>query len=613
MLWTATCLLVCINSTSAPAQTPTPIPTGIWLGTLTAGPQTLRLQLRLERAPSGEIRCLLDSIDQNAFAIPCTTTPKPDATIEIEAPAVSGHWSGRWSGRWSGGGSGTRSADTANLSGTWTQGPGCLPLSFARQTSAIQTSAIPAPKSTMPATDPALPPATIANIKEILDRDLASSLAPGGALAPETHAGVAIGIVEHGHRQTFSYGPVQTDSVFEIGSISKTFTGLLLAQLTEQGKVRLDEPVRDLLPPGTVAKPAAGPEITLLDLSDQHSGLPHMPDNFHPANPSNPYADYSAALLYAFVAKHGIALPEHATFGYSNLGVGLLGQALSDRAGVPYPKLLAGQITGPLAMRDTAVSLSPDMRARFTQGHSGDHQPAPAWDLDALAGAGGIRSTAPDMLTYLEAQLHPDHLSATALHTPDGKTLPAAIQKSHILHAEAGPGMHIALNWFRVDSTGSFWHNGATGGYSAYALFNPEKDFALVVLSNTTVTADNFTDKLGEHVAQRLAGIAPVSLTTAQHREVAVSPKVLETYVGAYQLAPDFILTVTREGNRLFTQATGQEKIEVYPETEKQFFLKVVDAKVVDAQITFEVDPTGRATGLILHQGGRDLPAERLP
>ncbi|MGA7155359.1 MAG: serine hydrolase [Acidobacteriaceae bacterium] len=237
------------------------------------------------------------------------------------------------------------------------------------------------------------------------------------------------------------------------GSITKTFTGLLLTQMVQQAQVQLDEPVRELLPPGTVDKPTTGAEITLLDISDQHAAFPRMPDNFHPADVNNPYADYNAKDLYAYIGKHGVAHPADAPFVYSNVAVGLLGQALADRAGVPYPTLLHEQVTGPLKMTDTAIALTPAMRARFIQGYDGNGTAAHAWDLDALAGAGAIRSDAADMLTYLEAQLHPDHLPAGVLTHRDGKTLPAAIAQSHIIRAEVGDGMHIALNWFRIDQT----------------------------------------------------------------------------------------------------------------------------------------------------------------
>jgi serine-type D-Ala-D-Ala carboxypeptidase/endopeptidase len=464
---------------------------GIWLGTLNAGSQTLRIQLHLQLDTTGAPTCTLDSVDQKAFGTPCGNVQVNGDAVSFDVPAAGGKWAG------------TLSSDGKTLTGTWMQG-GPLPLTLARQQTAIE-----APKDAVP--DPAMPPVALADLKAVLDQDLAEAL-KSGALAPATHAGVTIGVVKNGERRIFTYGTAKEDSVFEIGSISKTFTALILAQMVEQGTVHLDDPVRDLLPPGTVAKPASGAEITLLDLSDQHSGLPRMPDNFHPADGENPYADYDAKLLYEFVAKHGVALPANAPFGYSNLGVGLLGQALANRARVPYPDLLHEQVTGPLNMRDTAVVLTPEMKARFIQGYDAEHHPAHAWDLVALAGAGGIRSNAADMLTYLEAQLHPDKLPASVLAQPNGKTLPAAIANTHVIHAEVGGGQHIALNWFRIDATGSYWHNGGTGGYSSYAIFNPGKDFAVVVLSNTTVGPNSITDKLGTHIAQRLEGRPAVSL-----------------------------------------------------------------------------------------------------
>ena len=208
--------------------------------------------------------------------------------------------------------------------------------------------------------------------------------------------------------------------------------------------------------------------------------------------------------MYAFVKKQGVALPANAPFGYSNLGVRLLGQALADRAGVQWAALLQRDVTGPLGMKSTGVELTASMKTRFVAGHDEKHQQAHAWDLDALVGAGGIRSDAEDMLTYLEAELHPEKL--------EDKVLGAAIKQTHVVHADVGGGMHIALNWFKVDTTGSYWHNGATGGYSSYALFNPEADYAIVVLFNRTVGEGSITDQLGKHIEQRLRGEKAISL-----------------------------------------------------------------------------------------------------
>jgi serine-type D-Ala-D-Ala carboxypeptidase/endopeptidase len=478
------------RDTFVAASKPSPVD-GFWLGTLHAGPQSLRIQISVKSDAAGQEYCALDSLDQGAFGLTCANVVFSGTDFSFDVPVASGHWSGQLS------------SDGRSLTGTWRQ-TGALPLDFERQAALIPPTP-PRPVSY----DPELPPVDAASMQAVLDRDLAQAL-KSGALSPETSAGVAIGVIRHGVRRVFAYGAAKPDSIFEIGSITKTFTGLALAQLVVQGKVRLDDPVRELLPAGTVAKPP-GAEITLLDLVTQHSGLPRMPDNFHPADPNNPYADYRAANLYEFVHAHGLEKPANTTFLYSNLGVGLLGQALANRAATSYANLVAEEITRPLGMPDTVVSLSPAQQARFIQGHSADHRPAHAWDLVALAGAGALRSTAGDMLRYLEANLHPERI---ARDSPNGATLRAAFALSHQLRADAGPGTRIAFAWLYQSESGTYWHNGGTGGYTAYAFFDPSADYAGVVLMNTTLgRRGSFADLLGQHIAARFAGKPAVSLS----------------------------------------------------------------------------------------------------
>jgi CubicO group peptidase (beta-lactamase class C family) len=221
-----------------------------------------------------------------------------------------------------------------------------------------------------------------------------------------------------------------------------------------------------------------------------------MPDNFQNADLRDPYVDYRPANLYQYIAKHGLAKPTDPPFNYSNLGLGLLGQALTNRAATTYPDLLKTLVAEPLKLTDTVVKLSAEQEKRFATGHNSQHQPAQAWNFDALAGAGAIRSTAADMLTYLEAQLHPDKVP-----------LASALSMCHELRADALPGMKIGLAWLFENDTHNYWHNGGTGGYSSYALFNPQGDYAVVVLYNTTIDANgSFADRLGAHIAQRLTG-----------------------------------------------------------------------------------------------------------
>ncbi len=364
-------------------------------------------------------------------------------------------------------------------------------------------------------------PVAAGDMEAVMDRDLKQQLTTG-ELRSGTGAGLAIGVLKHGERRVFTYGTAKQDSLFEIGSISKTFTGLILARMVAEGKVQLDEPVRELLPAGTVHKPA-GQEITLLDLVTHHSGLPRMPDNFHPADPSNPYADYGTEQLYAYVGTHGLEKPEDASFEYSNLGVGLLGQALADRAARSYPDQLRDEITGPLGLSDTLIQLSSDQQRRFIQGYDDKHRPVHAWDLDALAGAGGIRSTAGDMLTYLEANLHPEKYRA----------LSGPLTLSHRLRESTARGGQIALAWAYTADTGTYLHDGGTGGFSSYAFFNPQADSAAVVLLNSGPNALFSPDLIATHIQQRLSGQPAISLDTVLVPAASGLRGVLRSY-GVY-------------------------------------------------------------------------------
>lgn len=460
---------------------------GIWLAKIKEDSAELRLQIHVTSDNTGKEYCTFDSLDQDVTGIECVNVAYTGSKFSFELPGGHAQWSG------------TLSPDGKTLNGTWMQGTP-TPLNFERQATAITIPPVPPPSY-----EPAIAPAKLAQLKSILDQDFAEAL-KSGDLAPSTHVGVTIGIIDHGERLIFSYGAAKDNSIFEIGSMTKTFTGLILSQMVEQGKVKLDEPVRELLPEGTVAKPA-GDEITLLDLATQHSGLPRLPTNFKPADNKNPYADYTAADLYAYIKKQGVAKPARTDFLYSNLGFGLLGQALANRAGTTYPQLLHDEITAPLAMSDTTVALSAEQRSRFIQGYDGHHRPAHAWDLTAMAGAGAIRSTAADMLTYLDANLHPDTLPSRVATIPDGKTLSVAIAQSHELRADAMAGMKIALAWIFQPDTGNFWHNGATGGYSSYGFFNPKEDYGAIVLVNTSISrSGSLADAIGTHISQRLAG-----------------------------------------------------------------------------------------------------------
>src|SRR5437667_1292708 len=340
--------------------------------------------------------------------------------------------------------------------------------------------------------------------------------------------------------------------------------------------------------PSSVHVPSRnGREFTLFELAKQSSGLPRMPSNFTSRDSTNPYADYSVQQLYAFLSGYQLTRDIGATYEYSNLGVGLLGHALALRAKTSYEQLVTRRILTPLGMSETAITLTPALRARLAPGHDGEGHVVPNWDLPTLAGAGALRSTAADLLTFLVA-----NLDSTA--TPLSRTL---YQTHGERQATNDPNLKIGLAWHILSRpVGKIvWHNGGTGGYRSFIGFDPVRRIGVVVLCNN---GNENGDDIGFHL---LDETFPLSPPRQRHTEVAVDSLILQRYVGEYELAPTFHIVITREAAHLFAQATAQPRFAIFAESDSTFFLKVVDA-----QLTFRPD------GLVLHQNGQHLPGRRL-
>ena len=272
------------------------------------------------------------------------------------------------------------------------------------------------------------------------------------------------------------------DSVFEIGSITKVFTAILLADMVDRGEVKLDDPVARHLRAGVRVPERNGKAITLIDLSTQTSGLPRLPDNMKPANPMNPYADYTAEQLFEFLGRFQLTRDIGAEFEYSNLGVGLLGQALAMRAGKTYEALVKERILEPLQMDHTGVTLTPWMQEHLAKGYSAGGMVMPNWDLPALAGAGALRSTMNDMLKFARANLD-----------SSGARLPRLMQQTHVVRRSVGKDMSIGMNWLIRSLNGHevVWHNGGTGGYRTWLGFDKTRKIAAIVLANSAIGNDD--------------------------------------------------------------------------------------------------------------------------
>ena len=418
------------------------------------------------------------------------------------------------------------------------------------------------------------------------------------------NVGIAAGIVDANGRRFVSHGnfsvkdprPVGNDTVFEIGSTTKVFTSTILADMVQRGEVSLDDPVAKYLPAEVKIPQRGGRQITLIDLATHTSGLPRMPANFAPKDPGNPYADYTLANLFHFLSSYELTRDIGSKFEYSNMGVGLLGQALSRRAGMDYEALCRARVTGPLKMENTGIALSATMKSRLAAGHNEARQPTANWDIPTFAGAGALRSDARDLLTFIAAHLG-------YVESPLAPAMAAMVKARR---PTGGPQTDIALAWIVAKREGReiFWHNGGTGGYRCFMGYDPKSRVGVVVLSN--MSTNTGVDDIGMHLLDSSVPLAKLSPLTT-HREITLDSKIFDRYTGVYQFTPAITLTFTREGARMFTQLTGQPKLEIFAEGEKDFFLKAVDA-----QITFETVEGGRASAAILHQNGRDQRATRV-
>jgi len=413
--------------------------------------------------------------------------------------------------------------------------------------------------------------------------------------------GIVVGIIDPSGRRVVAYGstarggkPVDADTVFEIGSVTKVFTSLLLADMVQRGEVALTDPVSKYLPANVRMPEHGGKKITLIDLATHTSGLPRLPSNLHPKDPANPYADYTVAQLYEFLSSYELTRDPGSNYEYSNLSGGLLGHVLARRARSDYETLVRTRILEPLAMKNTAITLSDTMKARLATGHDAALHPVANWDLPTLAGAGALRSTVNDLLTFVGAN--------AGIGKP---TLAPAMAAMLTTRRPTGmPGLDIVLGWHIWTRNGHeiVWHNGGTGGYRSWIGFDPKSRTGVVVLSNASTAAG--VDDIGLHL---LDPAAPLLQPAKQRKEAKVGADVLDNYVGRYQLARTFIITVTRDGDHLYAQATDQPRFEIFAEDERNFFYKAVDA-----QITFVVDPNGRAISLVLHQNGSNARGNRI-
>ncbi len=315
--------------------------------------------------------------------------------------------------------------------------------------------------------------------------------------------GIVAGIVDEKPARVFCEGnmrtspdkPVDGDTVFEIGSVSKVFTSLLLADMVEKGEVKLDDPISKFLP-ATVKSPTRdGKEITLVDLATHTSGLPRIPNNLKPKDPYNPYADYTMQQIYEFLSGYTLPRDIGSKYEYSNFGAGLLGHVLELKEGKGFESLVTERICKPLNMKDTCVSLTDEMKSRFAVGHDEKGTAVEHWDFQTLGGCGALRSTANDLLKFVAANM--------GLAKCD---LASAMELQQKPRQETDiPNRQIALGWHitKMGDAEYIWHNGGTGGFSSFIGFDKKRQRGVVVLANCAGHVDAIGMRLLNQEASR--------------------------------------------------------------------------------------------------------------
>lgn len=339
----------------------------------------------------------------------------------------------------------------------------------------------------------------IDSIKQVIKREVDN----------KRSASITVGIIDANGTQIFSYGKFKDNSnqmpdgntLYEIGSITKVFTSLILADMVQHGELNLNDPISKFLPKSVKTPTFNGKEITLLDLATHTSGLPRGPDNLTSNDQYVPFKDYTVDHMYDFLSRYKLAREIGSKYEYSNFGMGLLGHILSLKAGMNYETLVLKRICKPLHMDNTVVTITAKLQSLLATPHSMFNQPINNYQMGALAGAGALKSNVNDLLKFLKANLG---LTKTSL-------LPA-MELSHIVR-DSAPNPNMAIpqfvclgwNFAKVFETELINHDGNTSGSSAFIGFDKKKKVGVVVLSNSV----NVIDDIAVHIIENKCQIPP--------------------------------------------------------------------------------------------------------
>lgn len=405
---------------------------------------------------------------------------------------------------------------------------------------------------------------------------------------------MAVAVVENGAvARTFQCADasdaarIGPDSAFEIGSVSKTMTAALLADLIVQGKGSLDDPLSAWLPPGTTLPDYQGKPILVRHVVTHTSGLPALPSRMGAADMTDPYAKLDEAALLASLGDVTLTAAPGTTFEYSNFASMVLSYAVARRAGTDMETLLKQRLFAPLGLRHAYVDDAP-AGVRAAVGHTPNRRPASAWHFQAnLAGVGGVRATLDDMVRYVQGQLGAEKTVVSP-----------ALQASQQKISDAPP---MAMNWMLmpVGDRTVHVHEGGTGGFSSFVSFDKEKQRGVVILSDTTWNSIGSLGSLGLHLVD-------ASFPLGQpRRETTPQAGLLDDLVGEYRLASGMKMTLRRNGDALEIQATGQGAHAMGHDSAGDFYPRDFDA-------VLRPQRNAAGTSFVWMQMGAALPATRI-
>jgi serine-type D-Ala-D-Ala carboxypeptidase/endopeptidase len=424
---------------------------------------------------------------------------------------------------------------------------------------------------------------TDTDIHRILEERVQAVAGPDGGM------GIVVGVLDDKGPRIIAYGddgsaarrPLNGDTVFEIGSVTKVFTALLLADMVRTHDLALKDPVIRYLPKGTKLPERNGRAITLVDLATHTSGLPFMPDGADP---------------YRFLATYSLPRDVGAEWDYSNLGYWLLQEALAKRGRADFEHLLQKRVIAPLGLHSTAITWSPELKSRAATGQDASLQPAPLIAsmpmYNMMPAAGGMISTANDLLRFLgiemgyeESKLAPTMARQLQTRRPAGSS-------------------EQALGWL-ITGAGDdaiVYHDGGSFGYSSSVAWQPQRRIGVVVLANQTTNVGD----IARHLLQPSVPLEQPA--RARHTEITLDTATLDKYAGRYDMKDEGVVVIARDNSLLTIElpaSWGLPTLRLHAESQRDFY-----ATELPLRVTFEAD--GSAMQVHPPRGQRAIQAVRL-